>query len=142
MSHSLVRLPVHLVFSTKNRAPLLGDHVRDALHRYMSGVLSKLDCPPVLINSVEDHVHILFNLGRSIALSKAVEDLKTSSSKWLKAQAGPSSAFRWQNGYGAFAVSETNVDAVRKYILRQRDHHKKRPIRQNTGRCSRRTELP
>ncbi|HEX2881377.1 MAG TPA: IS200/IS605 family transposase [Polyangiaceae bacterium] len=126
MAHSLARLHVHLVFGTKHRAPLIHDGVRDAFHGYVFGTLSKLDCGPVIVNSVEDHVHILFNLNRSMALSKVVEEIKKSSSKWLKVQGQVLSAFGWQNGYGAFAVSEANISAVRRYILKQQEHHKKK----------------
>jgi putative transposase len=126
MPQSLARLHVHLIFSTKHRAPLLRDPVRDALHRYMAVVLQNAGCPPALINSVEDHVHILFDLGRTVAVSTAVEDVKKSSSKWIKTQGVPYASFAWQAGYGAFAVSESNVEAVRAYIADQREHHQKR----------------
>jgi REP element-mobilizing transposase RayT len=126
MAHSLARLHVHLVFSTKHREAWIQDAVRQGLHAFMSGALDKLDSPAMIVNSVEDHVHILFSLGRSIALSDVVEDLKTSSSKWLKTQLAVPAKFGWQNGYGAFSVSETNLDAVRKYIVKQREHHKKK----------------
>jgi REP element-mobilizing transposase RayT len=77
MPQSLARLHIHLVFSTKHRIPLLHDSVRDALHRYMAVVLQNLGCPPNLINSVEDHVHILFDLSRTVAVASAVEEVKT-----------------------------------------------------------------
>jgi len=121
MPQSLARLHVHLVFSTKRRAPLITDAVRDALHRYMAVVLQNLGCPAALINSGEDHVHILFELGRTVALSTAVEEVKKASSKWIKTQGAE---FSWQAGYGAFAVSESNVPAVREYIANQREHHR------------------
>lgn len=124
MSQSLARLHVHLVFGTKNRAPLISDSIRDALHRYLAVVLQNLGCPATLINSVEDHVHILFELGRTVALSTAVEDVKKASSKWIKTQGPEFAEFSWQAGYGAFAVSESNVPAVREYIAGQREHHR------------------
>jgi len=130
MPQSLARLHVHLIFSTKHRAPLLRDTVRDSLHRYMAVVLQNLDCPPALINSVEDHVHILFELGRTVAISKAVEEVKKSSSKWLKTQGIGFADFAWQAGYGAFAVSESNVMAVRDYIAEQRAHHRKKSFQE------------
>lgn len=126
MPQSLARLHVHLIFSTKHRAPLLPDSARDALHRYMAVVLTNLTCPPVLINSVEDHAHILFELARTVPLSSAVEDVKKSSSKWLKTQGPALAEFAWQAGYGAFAVSESNVETVRAYIANQREHHRKK----------------
>jgi REP element-mobilizing transposase RayT len=124
MSQSLARLHVHLVFGTKNRAPLISDSIRDALHRYLAVVLQNLGCPATLINSVEDHVHILFELGRTVALSTAVEDVKKASSKWIKTQGPEFAEFSWQAGYGAFAVSESNAPAVREYIAGQREHHR------------------
>jgi REP element-mobilizing transposase RayT len=90
----------------------------------MSGVLQKLSCPPVLINSMEDHVHILFDLARTVTVSQAAEDVKKSSSKWLKTQGVEFSLFAWQAGYGAFAVSESKVSVVRDYIASQKEHHR------------------
>jgi REP element-mobilizing transposase RayT len=130
MPQSLARLHVHLIFSTKHRAPLLHDAVRDSLHRYMAVVLQNLDCPPTLINSVEDHVHILFELGRTVAISTAVEEVKKSSSKWIKTQGAGFAGFAWQAGYGAFAVSESNVVTVRDYIADQREHHRKKSFQE------------
>ena len=98
MPQSLARLHVHLIFSTKNRAPALHDGVRDALHRYMATVLQNLGCPAVLINSVADHVHLLFDLARTVAVSQAVEDVKKSSSKWIKTQDAQFVDFAWQAG--------------------------------------------
>ena len=123
MPQSLACLHVHLIFSTKNRDRFLHDQVRQALHGYMSTVLANLGCPPVLINSTEDHVHILFDLGRTVTASKAVEDVKKSSSRWIKTQGPEFASFAWQAGYGIFAVSESNVSAVRAYIANQKEHH-------------------
>lgn len=130
MPQSLARLNVHLIFSTKDRQPLIDDGVRDSLHRYMAVVLKNMKCPPALINTVEDHAHALFDLARTVSVSQAVEELKTSSSKWIKTQGVGLSAFAWQNGYGAFAVSESNVIAVRRYIEGQREHHRKKTFQE------------
>ena len=125
MSQSLARLCVHLIFSTKHREAVIHDAIRDDLHAYMAAVLNNLGCPALIIKSVEDHVHILFDLGRTVSVSSAVEDLKKSSSKWIKTQGMEFSAFAWQAGYGAFAVSESNVGAVRQYIAKQKEHHRR-----------------
>ena len=90
----------------------------------MATVLQNLGCAPVLINSVEDHAHLLFDLARTISISQAVEDVKKSSSKWIKTQGPEFDGFAWQAGYGAFAVSESNVETVRAYIANQREHHR------------------
>lgn len=124
MPQSLARLPIHLVFSTKNRERIITDSVRDSLHAYMATVLENLGCHAHLINSVEDHVHILFELARTVAVSQAVEEVKKASYKWIKTQGAELAGFAWQAGYGAFAVSESNVPAVREYIAGQQEHHR------------------
>jgi REP element-mobilizing transposase RayT len=76
MPQSLARLHLHLIFSTKHREQIISDRIRDSLHAYMATVLQNMGCPTVLINSVEDHVHILFELARTVAVSSAVESVK------------------------------------------------------------------
>jgi REP element-mobilizing transposase RayT len=125
MPQSLAHLHSHLVFSTKNREPIITDAVRESLHAYMATVLQNLGCAPVLINSVEDHVHLLFDLSRTVSVSQVVEDVKKSSSKWIKTMDAGFAIFAWQSGYGAFAVSASNVGKVRAYIAGQREHHRK-----------------
>ena len=130
MPQSLARLHIHLIFSTKNRERIISDRVRDSLHAYMATVLQNIGCPPVLINSVEDHVHVLFELARTVAVSAAVEEVKKASSKWIKTQGAEFAGFAWQAGYGAFAVSESNVPAVREYIAGQQQHHRKKSFQE------------
>lgn len=122
MPQSLAKIYIHLVFSTKNREPFLISVVRDDLHAYMAATLNNIQCPVVLMNSIEDHVHILFRLGRTITISSAVEEVKKLSSKWLKTQSTALQAFAWQNGYGAFSVSESYLPRVCEYISNQRKH--------------------
>jgi putative transposase len=124
MPQSLACLHIHLIFSTKGREPFITDKVRGALHSYMATVLQNVNCTPLLINSVEDHVHVLFDLARTVSVSQAVEDVKKASSKWIKTQGPEFASFGWQSGYGAFCVSESNVKAVRKYIAEQQEHHR------------------
>jgi REP element-mobilizing transposase RayT len=130
MPQSLARLHTHLIFSTKNREPIIDDAIREVLHAYMATVLQNLSCAPVLINSVEDHVHLLFDLSRTVSVSQVVEDVKKSSSKWIKTQGSMFSSFSWQSGYGAFAVSEAKVAIVRAYIADQREHHRKKTFQE------------
>lgn len=124
MPQSLANLYVHLIFSTKDRHPFLTDPVRPDLHAYMATVLANLKCPATLINSVQDHAHVLFNMSRTVTLAQAVEDLKKSSSKWIKTQNPKFEKFAWQSGYGAFSVSESNVGTVANYIRKQEEHHR------------------
>jgi len=87
-------------------------------------VLQNLGCPPVLINSVEDHTHALFELARTVTIAAAVEEVKSSSSKWIKSQGPEFASFAWQAGYGAFSVSRSNLHQVRRYVESQREHHR------------------
>lgn len=123
MPQSLACLHIHLVFSTKGRAAWLADGFRDELHAYMATVLNNLGCRVTLINSVEDHVHTLFDLARTVTLADAVKAVKTATTVWLKNRDAALADFAWQAGYGAFSVSESNTDAVRHYIATQREHH-------------------
>jgi REP element-mobilizing transposase RayT len=130
MPQSLARLHIHLIFSTKNRERLLAESIRAELHAYMASVLQNYGCPPGLINSVEDHVHILFELGRTVTVSGAVEEVKKASSKWIKTKGREFAGFAWQAGYGAFAVSESNVATVREYIAGQPEHHRRKTFQE------------
>lgn len=125
MSQSLARLLTHLVFSTKHREALIHDGIRDELHRYSAAVLADIDSPAILINSVEDHVHVLFCLSKNCAVKDAVEKVKAGTSKWIKRRDAGLANFYWQAGYGAFSVSQSNVPAVTRYIANQREHHAK-----------------
>ncbi len=124
MAQSLARNVVHLIFSTKHREPLLLPSLREKLFAYLTGTLNNLNCPAIAVGGVIDHVHLLFCVARTMSLSKAVEEIKKSSSKWMKEEGSP--AFFWQNGYGAFSVSPSNEGQVEAYIARQEEHHKTR----------------
>ena len=115
---------MHLVFSTKDRRPLLRDEEREQLHAYITGVLKKHDSPLIEINSVRDHVHILFVQSKNNAPAKIVEQIKTASSTWIKTCHVWYSDFARQSGYGEFSVSPMHVDPVREYIRGQEAHHK------------------
>ena len=125
MPQSLANILVHLIFSTKERRPLIRDDVRERLHTYIVGILENQKSASLQTNSVEDHAHILFVLSKNLPLAKVVQEVKQSSSKWIKGQGEGYSDFGWQNGYAAFSVSESQRDAVREYIRNQRKHHAK-----------------
>jgi len=126
MPQSLARVVLHVVFSTKNRVPFLKEpDVRTRLHAYMAGILQDIGCEPILINGVEDHVHILCNLSRTVTIAKLVEKAKQGPSIWMKEQGPAYADFFWQGGYGSFSVSQSNVGQVREYIAVQEEHHQK-----------------
>jgi putative transposase len=109
--------------ATKGRRQLLRDEERSELHAYLAGILKNHDSPLIEINSVCDHVHILFAQSKNHAPAKMVEQVKTSSSVWIKMQNQWYADFAWQAGYGEFSVSPMHVEAVRKYLRRQAEHH-------------------
>lgn len=127
MGQSLSQLYVHITFSTKGRQSFIQTEVKDELHRYLAGILKKLDCPALIINSMPDHIHILFRLSKNYALAKVVEEIKKGSSKWMKTKLTIKKnkpAFSQQIGYSAFSVSSSRLNAVQKYISDQEKHHK------------------
>jgi len=123
MGQSLSQLYVHLVFGTKYWRPYINEAVEQSLHAYIGGILKNLESPALKINSMPDHIHILFRLSKNYALAKVVEEVKKQSSKWMKQQGVI--GFTWQGGYGAFSVSSYKVELVTNYIIRQKEHHKK-----------------
>lgn len=108
MPQSLANIYIHLIFSTKDRHPFLTKEINLDLDAYIATVLANLKCPATLINSVEGHARILFNLTPTVTVAKAVEAIKKSSSKWIETQGSQFEKFARQAGYGAFSVSEFN----------------------------------
>jgi len=100
-------------------------HPRARLWAYQSRILQNLECHSITIGGVEDHVHILCNLTKKHAPTKVLELLKKDSSKFVKTLDSNLAAFHWQDGYGLFSVSPSHLEAVRRYILNQEEHHKK-----------------
>jgi putative transposase len=126
MPQSLSAVFVHLIFSSKNRDPLLAPRALAMdMHSYLAGISSRLGCHPVLINGVEDHVHLLVRLSRTVTQADLVKELKRASTLWLREQSPDNAAFSWQAGYGIFSVSVSNLDQVKDYIARQEEHHRK-----------------
>lgn len=131
MPQSIAQNLLHLIFSTKHRHPFLkNDATRTELHKYAAGILRNWDSPAIEINSVEDHIHILFALSKNHALAKIVEELKKSSSSWIKTKVDGCAQFYWQAGYGAFSVSQSRVESVRQYIRNQAEHHRKKTFQE------------
>ncbi len=122
MPQSLSKLYLHLVFSTKERKGLIPKEKKEELHGYIAGILANHNCHAVAINSMPDHIHLLFNLSRTITVAKIVEQVKSSSTHWLNDQGIRWE--RWQAGYGVFSVSESQLGIVSNYINQQEKHHK------------------
>ena len=127
MPQSLSTVYIHLVFSTKDREPFLRDaEIQKEMHAYLGGISKKLDCSPVIVGGVEDHVHLLCRLARTISQADWVKEIKRVSSIWIKQREPSLTAFAWQGGYGAFSVSASAIDKTCEYIMGQQEHHKKK----------------
>jgi putative transposase len=116
---------LHLVFSTKNRQSWIDVEIEEELFKYMAGTCRELGCPSHKIGAADDHVHIACSLARTMTISKLVESIKTSSSKWIKTKGDRYAGFAWQNGYGAFSIGQSQLDDLRHYIANQREHHRR-----------------
>jgi putative transposase len=126
MPQSLSAVYIHLVFSTKDRRPLLREKgIREALHSYLGGISKQLDCPPVVVGGIEDHVHLLARFGRTLTQAEWVKELKRVSNLWLKEQGRDFADFQWQGGDADFSVSQSNLETVKHYIAGQEEHHRK-----------------
>jgi REP element-mobilizing transposase RayT len=125
MPQSLSAVYIHLTFSTKDRRPWLRDKTtRDELHAYLGGVSKTLECPPLMIGGVEDHVHLLCRFSRTITQAEWVKELKRVSNLWLQEQGRNYADFEWQGGYADFSVSQSNLEQVKQYIAGQEEHHR------------------
>jgi REP-associated tyrosine transposase len=130
MSQSLAKNLLHLIYSTKNRVPILDPITLPRLFAYKAGILKQWESPAIIIGGVADHVHLLFCLSKNHALKKVVEEVKKGSSIWLKDQGPAFHDFHWQAGYGAFSVSASNAPAVTRYIEKQEEHHCRRSFQE------------
>jgi REP element-mobilizing transposase RayT len=130
MPQSLDHVLLHLIFSTKDRFQALGDSVRPSLHAYLATVSRNAGCECPRAGGVADHVHLAIRFSRTLAIAALVEELKTSSSKWLKTQSPELSAFTWQRGYAVFSVGPADLDSLLNYIDGQEEHHRTRTFQE------------
>jgi REP element-mobilizing transposase RayT len=124
MSQSLVKILVHIVFSTKKRAEIITPDIEPQFYAYIRGIIENNGAKMLVAGGMSDHSHFLVSLGRN-DVGALVGDVKRDSSSWIKKQDPRFSNFYWQRGYGAFSVGESQVAAVRNYILNQKEHHKR-----------------
>ena len=125
MPQSYTNLIYHIVFATKNRQPKITDDVKSRLYEYIGGTIRKQGGIALAINGMSDHVHVLAKLRPDKAVSDVLRDLKANSSGWMHDVFPELRDFSWQNGYGAFTVSASQIEKVKKYIANQEEHHRK-----------------
>jgi len=130
MAHSYASLLTHAVFSTKDRAPLIADALRERLFPYLGGIARRLEVGALTVGGTADHVHVLLSLPPTRCVADVLRDLKANSSRWIHETWPDRRAFARQTGYGAFSVSESNREGVLRYIREQERHHRRRTFKE------------
>ena len=125
MAQSLSKLFVHIIFHIKNYSCTIRKQEKQELFAYMGSIINDNDSIPILINGIEDHVHVFCVMSKNIALAKLVEEIKRHSSRWIKTKDSYYAQFAWQGGYAGFSVSALLHDKTKHYIEKQEDHHTK-----------------
>jgi REP element-mobilizing transposase RayT len=130
LPQSLSKILLHLVFSTKHRQPWIADTIRPDLHAYLAGACRALGSEAYRVGGTADHVHMACTLPRTLTISRLLEEIKKSSSAWMKVQAHGVPEFAWQAGYGAFSLGLSQLPALIRYIDQQEQHHRKRSFKE------------
>ena len=125
MSQSFVKFYAHIVFHTKYSRDIIKPEIEDELYSYIGGILKSCNSLPIKIGGIADHVHVLCTLPKTISLADLTEEIKRSSSKWIKSKGQAFVNFYWQPGYGGFSVGWSQVEIVKNYISNQKVHHHK-----------------
>lgn len=124
MPQSYTCLNYHFIFSTKDRQPLITPELQPRLHEYIGGIFRRNKSILLSAGGVMDHVHLLVGMSKELPVSEAMRVIKSESSKWIHETFPSMSSFAWQRGYGAFTVSFSNIDSIKKYIATQEEHHR------------------
>jgi len=120
----------HIVFAVQNREALIHKSWKSELEKYITGIIQNHGHKMISIGSMPDHLHILIGYNVNQNIPDLVEQIKTASNHWIKEQKFTNFKFNWQNGYGAFSHSRSQIDSVARYVLNQEEHHKKRSFRE------------
>ena len=130
MSQSVSKILLHLVFSTKDRLNLIPPEIASDLHAYLSGACRALGAEAYRVGGTANHVHVACSLPRTLAVSVLLEEIKKSSSSWMKQRDRRCAKFAWQTGYGAFSLGQSQLGAVIQYIDVQKEHHERRDFKE------------
>lgn len=125
MANSFTQIHIQFVFAVKFRAAIISKEWKEDLHKYITGIFQHNQHKMLQINSVPDHIHMLIGMRPHQSISSLIQNVKTESTKWIKAQKFCSQTFAWQEGYGAFSYSKSQVNSVIRYIQNQEIHHRK-----------------
>lgn len=125
MAHTFTNLRTHIIFSPKDRLPVITADLKTRLFAYLGGIIRDLNGKAIIVGGTADHVHLLLSMTPTLSISETLRLLKANSSRWVNRERSTKQAFAWQSGYGAFSVSESSAAAVVKYIQSQEEHHKR-----------------
>ena len=124
MANTFTSLHYHLIFSTKNREPWISHDIEERIWKFFGGIARENEMKALQIGGMPDHVHVILGLPPTQTVSKTMQQLKGGSSKWIKETFPRMCGFGWQDGYGAFTVSKSNLPETIKYVQDQREHHR------------------
>ncbi len=125
MAQTLVTFLVHVVFSTKDRASLIAPEIEEELYSYFGGILRRRGSRLLAAGGTSNHVHLLISFSKNDVFATLMQELKKSTSKWIKTRSAQYFGFQWQDGYGAFSVGASQVPILRSYLAGQKSHHQK-----------------
>jgi len=129
MSGTFSQIYIQIVFAVKGRENQISNNWKDELHKYIAGIIKGKNQKPIIVNGMPDHIHAFIGLKPSMAISDIVRDIKNNSSNFINEHKFVRGKFSWQEGYGAFSYSYSQVNSVYNYILNQEKHHKKKTFR-------------
>lgn len=130
MAGTFSQIYIQVVFAVKGRENLISEQWQSELHKYISGIIKAKEQKPIIVNGVDDHIHCFIGLKPAMAISDLVRDIKNNSSKFINERKFVKGKFQWQEGYGAFSYSHSQIEQVYNYILNQKEHHKKRTFKE------------
>ena len=130
MSGTYSKIYLHLVFSVKGRENLINPEWQDEIYKYIAGIIHNKGQKSIIVNGFSDHIHCLIGIKPSILISDLVRDIKNNSSKFISTKGFVKGKFQWQEGYGIFSHSESQIDKVYNYILNQNEHHRTKTFKE------------
>jgi Transposase and inactivated derivatives len=126
MSNTYTQIHLQFVFAVRNRNALIHRSWKDELYQYITGIVQKNNHKLIVINGMPDHIHMLIGMRPAQSVSDLLQDIKASSTNWINEKRFSNYKFQWQDGYGAFSYSKSQIPAVVNYILNQEEHHRKK----------------
>lgn len=142
MAGTFSQIYIQVVFAVKGRKSFIHPQWEEELYKYISGIVNNKEQKMLAINGMPDHIHIFIGMRPSCCLSDLVREIKKSSNEFIKERKFASAGFEWQGGYGAFSYSHSALDNVIKYVMNQKEHHKKRAFKDEYEELLRRFDIP